>query len=379
MMPRLGVEGCRPMREAKTDVATAAQRMLVVVPNWVGDVVMATPALRALREHFDRAEIVCLMRPYVAEVLGPRCFCDEVLFWSQSRSRAGGQRGFLRLARQLRRRRFDTAVLFANSFRSALLARLAGIKRRIGYDRDGRGPLLSERLVAHRRGGEFMPVSMVKYCAGLARYLGCEVDEDRLELSIRPEDASAADALLGSCGIAPQDRVVLINPGAAYGLAKCWSAERYAEVARELSTQDGVRCVVVCGPAEAPIAKRIGQLGGEDITVLADEPVRLGVLKALIKRCDLLITNDCGPRHFAKAFGRPVVTIFGPTDPRWTETAYPAERKVLIDVECGPCMLKRCPLDHRCMQLITADMVYEAATDLLGQTAGSVTSDGALA
>jgi len=367
------------MTESKDNERPTEERIVVVLPNWVGDVVMATPTLRALRQWAGQAHIAYVCRPYVREVLAPCPWCDEMLFWPQSRSKAGAREGFLELASRLRRGRFDVAVLLANSFRSALLARLAGIKRRVGYDRDGRGLLLTDRLLPHRMAGKFLPVPMVKYYAGIARYLGAEVEEDRLELALRPEDEQAAESVLAGSGIGRQDRFAVINPGAAYGSAKCWPAERFAEVVRRLTSEANLRCVVVCGPQEVPIARRIGQLGGQDVVVLADEPVSLGLLKAIIKRCEVLITNDTGPRHFAKAFGRPVVAIFGPTDPRWTETRYPLERKVRVAVECGPCMLKRCPLDHRCMQLITADMVYAAALEVLDQAARSVQSDAALA
>jgi len=358
------------MKEPHTDLQVGAKKVLVVLPNWVGDVVLATPTLKALRKCFDSAHIAYLMRPYVGELLEPCPWCDSVFHWPQSRSKAGRQHEFLVLAGRLRKERFDLAVLLANSFRSALLARLSGISRRVGYDRDGRGLLLTDRLLPHRKDGKYVPVSMVRYYAGLARYLNCEVDENDLSLPLRPEDEQAAASLISWCGIGPDEKVVLMNPGAKYGSAKCWLPERFAEVARHLSRSGAVRVMVVCAPEEAEVARRIEQLAGDAVVALADKPVGLGLLKGLIKRCDLLITNDTGPRHIAKAFRKPVVTIFGPTDPRWTETDYDLERKVSVPVECGPCMLKRCPLDHRCMQLVTADMVANAAAELLAVGTG---------
>ena len=190
------------------------------------------------------------------------------------------------------------------------------------------------------------------------------MEEDRLELAVCEADRKAAEDLLASQGIGAGERFIAINPGAAYGSAKCWPAERFAEVAGGLHRQTGMRSMVVYGPGEQEIAARIAQCASKEAAAVPPQMVSLGVLKGVLQRCSLLVTNDTGPRHFAKAFGRPVVTIFGSTDPRWTQTQYPLERKVQVAVPCGPCMLKRCPLDHRCMQLVTAEMVCGAAREL---------------
>ncbi len=341
------------------------KRLVVVLPNWVGDVVLATPALRAIRQHYRDTHIAYVMRSYVREVLEPCSWCDEVLFWSKSRNKARQQHDFLRLASDLRKRKFDAALLLSNSFRAALLVRLAGIKVRVGYLRDGRGMLLTVKMMPDRVKGKYVPVSMVRYYGALARYLGCAVDEDGLELAVGDDDRRAADSLLVSQGLGPHEKFIAINPGAAYGSAKCWPAERFADVADGLAKQTGMRSVVVYGPGEQEIAARIVQCARRESAVVPPRIVPLGVLKAVLHRGELLVTNDTGPRHFAKAFGKPVVTIFGSTDPRWTQTRYPLERQVRVDVPCGPCMLKRCPLDHRCMQLVTAEAVCGAALDLL--------------
>ncbi|MFQ5591791.1 MAG: glycosyltransferase family 9 protein, partial [Phycisphaerae bacterium] len=140
----------------------------------------------------------------------------------------------------------------------------------------------------------------------------------------------------------------------------------FAAVADMLVEQRDAAVVVTCGPGEEPIARAIGAAMRRNGLVLTDPALTLGELKSLIKRCDLLICNDAGPRHFAKAFGVPVVTVFGPTHPRWTATDYPAERIVRVDVECGPCQKRVCPLGHlKCMTLVSAEMVFEAADELL--------------
>ena len=341
------------------------KRLLVVLPNWVGDVALATPALRAIREHYPDAHIGYLMRAYAKEEIEPCRWCDEVFFWSGSKNKARRQHDFLRLAKEVRKRQFEVVLLMSNAFRAALLARLAGIKVRIGYSRDGRSLLLTVKMLPDRVKGKYAPTSMVRYYGALARYLGCSVEEDRLELAVCEADRKAAEGLLASQGIGADERFIAINPGAAYGSAKCWPAERFAEVAGALYRQTGLRSVVVYGPGEQEIATRIARCASREAAVVLPQMVPLGVLKGLLQRCAVLVTNDTGPRHFAKAFGRPVVTIFGSTDPRWTETVYPSERKVRVAVPCGPCMLKRCPLDHRCMQLVTAEMVCSAAAEVL--------------
>lgn len=352
----------------KKDIVVTPQdtkRLLIVLPNWVGDVALATPALRAIREHYKDSHIAYLMRPYVRDVLDPCNWCDATYFWSQSKNKAGRQHAFLKLAKTLKEEKFQAAMLLSNSFRAALIARLAKIPHRVGYTRDGRSMLLTVKMMPDRMEGKYIPAPMVKYYGAMARYLGCTVDEARLELPVRSEDRVAADSLLAWYKIGPQDRFAAINPGAAFGSAKCWPAERFAEVAGRLHKQTGMRSFVVYGPGEEQIASRIAQYAQGDVAAVPSQMVSLGVLKGILQRCEILVTNDTGPRHLARALGKPVVTVFGSTDPRWTEMHYPQERKVQVQVPCGPCMLKRCPLDHRCMQLVTAEMVCNAAQTLL--------------
>lgn len=341
------------------------ERILVVLPNWVGDVVLATPALRAIRRGFARSRITFLARQYVADLIAGADWMDEVTFWPAGKSRTQRRQGFLWLASRLRQQRFELAVLLANSFRSALLALLAGAVRRVGYDRDGRGLLLTDRLIAHRLNGRFIPVSMMRYYNGLADYLGCRDLPAKPELPVRQEDVQATDELCRAHGITPERPLVLINPGAAFGSAKCWLPERFADLADRLTETTGARVLVVCGPREQATGQSIRAMLRHDATVLADPPLSLRELMGLVQRCDLLVTNDTGPRHLAIAYDVPVVTIFGPTDPRWTETNYMWERKVIAPVDCGPCMKRLCPLDHRCMSRIDVEMVLEPAIELL--------------
>jgi heptosyltransferase-2 len=339
--------------------------MLVVLPNWVGDLVLATPALRAIREKYDKAHISFLVKPHLADVLGGGDWMDEMLHWPAAKSRHERRQGFLGLAKELREQRFDWAVLLTNSFRSALLARLSGIRRRIGYDREGRGLLLTDKLLPEKTNGKFIPTPMTRYYNAVARYLGCRDCPRRLELFTQADDEAIAQKAITAAGVKDGQPIVVINPGAAFGKAKCWLPERFAEVADRLVRERSAAVFVACGPKELETARQVARHLRQPATILDNPVMRLGPLKALIRRAHLLITNDTGPRHFANAFGTPVVTVFGPTDPRWTETESESERSLMVKVHCGPCMKRECPLDHRCMTWVSSEMVAASAGELL--------------
>jgi heptosyltransferase II len=342
-------------------------RILIVLPKWVGDLVLATPALTAMRQRFANVRISFLVKHSLTDVLSGGNWSDELLFWPTAKGQSRPQRrqGFLGLAAELRERQFDWAVLLTNSFRSALLTRLAGIPRRIGYDRDGRGLLLTDRLLPQKSDGKYVPVPMTRYYNAVARYLGCRDCTSQLELHTTDGDESNAATEISQAGVQPGQPIVIINPGASFGPAKCWPAERFAQVADELSKRHGTATFIACGPEETEIARAVASSMHSKAHVLDRPVMKLGALKALVRRSNLLITNDTGPRHFANAFGTPVITLFGPTDPEWTATESPRERSLMVKVNCGPCMKRKCPLDHRCMTRITTDMVLTEASQLL--------------
>ena len=358
------------MRNRRGSEQADPRSVLVVLPTWVGDFVMATPILRAIRNRFAEAQITFLMEPNLRDLVCGGDWMDECVEWPVKKRRTPLHREYLDLVWALRRRRFEWAVLLPNSFRSALIARMAGVRRRIGYDRDGRGLLLTDRVpVKNRRNGRFIPVPMVEYYADLAEAIGCERPGDQLELFTTPDCDEAVEEKLATLGITgpPEGNpLVVISPGAKYGAAKCWPPERFAAVADRLIETTGAAVIVTCGPGEEPIARSIGASMAKGGFILDDPRLTLGELKSLLRRSDLLICNDAGPRHFAKAFDVPVVTIFGPTDPEWTATSYPKERVVRIDVDCGPCQERVCPYGHlKCMTGVTVESVFEAATQLL--------------
>jgi heptosyltransferase-2 len=324
---------------------------------------MATPALRALRSHFAGARVIAVAKPYVAGVLEGGDWFDQLIYsnggpWAQS---------VPAVAWRLRQLGIDLAVLFPNSFRAGLIAWLGGCRRRVGFNRYGRGPLLTDRLEPLRDvRGRPVPSPVIDSYNRLVEQVGCPWPGHRTELFTTPRDEEAADRVWDQARLADYPEVIALNPGAAFGSAKFWPAEYFVELARALADRRGSGVLVLCGPAERELARRIAAVADRTaVHSLADHPLSLGLSKACVRRCDLLVTTDSGPRHFAAAFDRPVVTLFGPTHIAWTETYFPRAVHLQKKVPCGPCQQRVCPLDHRCMRELTPAEVFEAAARLL--------------
>ena len=353
------------------------QRILVVQPNWVGDAVMATPALRAIRKLYPEAQISYLLRRYVKPIYAGMPWADKLISYRTGRTKKKAGRGqFIDLAARLRARRFDLAILLTNSFRTALVCKMAGVKRIVGYDRDGRGFLLSDKLVPYKERGKYVPTPIVRSYLGIAQYLGAPERDIRLELFVTDHDRRDAAHTFAGAGLDPAlDRpaaaggrpLIVLNPGAQYGAAKCWPTEYFAQLADRLIAEREATILIASAPRERAIVDEIlaGMTRRDAAIDLQRHGLTLGGLKEIVRRADLLITNDTGPRHIAAAFDTPVITLFGPTHPEWTEIYFGKETKLSVPVPCGPCQLKRCPLDHRCMTRLTPGMVYAAATRAL--------------
>lgn len=350
------------------------ETILISIPNWVGDVVMATPALDALRRQFPAARITHLMRPYVADVLGSAGLADEFIFWPSGNSPFG----LLKLIREIRSRSFELGVLLTNSFRSAAVLRLGGVRRRVGYARDGRTWLLNDRLTPIRKNGEFVPVPALDYYNAIATHVGCTDVRDGMVLATRVEDESAIDGRLGA--IDATRPLVVLNPGANYGSAKCWPPEKYALLADALVDRYNARVVASLGPKEREIASQLAAAVTRKIEIFNEPPLGLGPLKALVRRAQLLITNDTGPRHFAPPFGVPVITIYGSSDPAWTVTRFEKERNVMLNLDCQPCMERVCPLKHHdCMRRLEPELVLKAVDEFLSPWRVQLSGEGAAA
>lgn len=328
---------------------------------------MATPTLRALRHRWPDATFVGVMRPWVAETLRGLPWLDEECLFDPHSSDRG--RRMPAVTRFLRDRRLDLAVLFPNDFRSALVGWLAGATRRVGYDRELRGLLLTDRLRVRRYWNGYRPTPLVDYYLELARHLGADPGSHRLELATTSEDEATARALLERHGVG-HEPLVVFNPGGAFGPAKRWPSESFAELGRRLARRHGASVLVLCGPTERALAREIVAYAACDrVTGMEDEPVSIGLAKAIVRQSQLMVTTDSGPRHFAVAFGVPTVSLFGPTYITWTETDFPAEIRLQQKVACGPCQQRTCPRGHhRCMRDLSVDRVYQAARMALEQS-----------
>jgi heptosyltransferase-2 len=270
---------------------------------------------------------------------------------------------------QLRQARIDLAVLFPNSFRTSLAAWLGRCQRRIGFRRDGRGWMLTDRLEPIRNeAGAFKPSPVIDDYNRLAQAAGCPWPGYQMELFTTAADEAGADAFYEKNRIGADDEVVCLNPGAAFGAAKFWPAVHFATLAQDLADFRGSKVVVLCGPSEREQARSIVKLANRpQVFSLADERLSIGLTKALVRRCSLLVTTDSGPRHFAAAFDRPVVSLYGPTFIDWTRTYFEKEINLQKKVPCGPCQQRVCPTDHACMKLLTPQEVLTAAQQLLAK------------
>jgi len=339
-------------------------KILVRAPNWIGDSILAIPAMEAVRARWPRAEIVGLSRPGVAEIYAGQPFVDRVI----PLDAGGGLKDFRAMegtAIKLRAERLDSALLLPNSFSSAWLAWRAGIPERIGYSRDGRGILLT-RKIRVPRAGEIPKHESYYYMELLRRAGWCneapQITQVRLHVSA--DALQSAEDVLKKAGAPPNRPRVALAAGAAYGSAKCWLPERFAEVADRLIDDFRASVILFGTSSERGITSRIAQCMKQPSINLAGL-TNVALLPALMARCRLFVGNDSGAMHVAAAIGIPVVAVFGPTDPEGTAPLTPHRILVREPVFCSPCFLRTCPIDHRCMKRIQAGAVYNAARNWL--------------
>jgi lipopolysaccharide heptosyltransferase II len=322
--------------------------------NWIGDAVMTTPAMGVLRHYFPAAEIVVVANPLVAQLFTHHPYCDRVLVYDKKEKHQGvcGLFGFVG---ELRRERFDLGILLQNAVEAALLAVLGGIPRRAGYRTDGRGLLLSHGVPI---GAGEKRLHHTAYYVRMLERIGVTGEAGRLLLQCSDEEKAKARSLLGA------EAWVAINPGAAYGSAKRWVPERFAEVGDRLAETFGVKILLTGGPGEMAIGRDIEQaMNCRPLNMIGKTGVR--DLMALLSGCRLMITNDSGPMHVAAAFGVPLVAVFGPTDHTTTSPLSDSARIVRKEIDCAPCLLRQCPTDHRCMEAIGVEDVVAVARELL--------------
>lgn len=330
-------------------------------PNWVGDVVMSTPALRALRRACPGAAITLEAKGPFQELLRRHPSFDR--FVAAPASGLGSLRAH---TRALAREGFDWAVLLPDSVRAALPPFLARVPLRIGYARDlPRRLLLTRALDPPREGGRRLPISMIERYLRITRALGVPDAGPELDLAVDPAARERVCKRLAEAGLDAGQPYAVIAPGASFGASKLWPTRHFAAACDGIARRLGLACVVAPGPGEQRVAREVAERA-EIRPILLDAPVTsLAELAALIEGAALLLGNDTGPRQIAVALRTPVVTLMGPTDWRHTQHLMDRQRVLRVPVHCSPCHEKVCPIDHRCMTRLAPRRAVEAAAELL--------------
>jgi heptosyltransferase-2 len=337
---------------------SAISRVCVRSTNWLGDAVMSLPAIRAIRQVFPHAHLAVVARPWVADLYARETAIDRVIPYTAQQG-LGAKRAF---AAMLGRERFDAAILLQNAFDAALMAWLAGIPQRIGYNRDARGLLLSHAIPVPDPGDiprheRFYYLELLRRAGMIERF----PDTGAIRLDGIPQAREAGLAHLGRLGIATP--AVGISPGAAYGNAKRWLPERFAAVAETLAPASAL---LFGSAGERALCETVAESlrrAGAQVHNLAGQTT-LREFIDLAAACRLFLTNDSGAMHVAAALGVPTVAVFGATDDTTTGPTGPLARVVREHAECSPCLLRECPIDHRCMTAVTAARTAAVALEL---------------
>ena len=334
--------------------------IIVRCPNWVGDLIMATPVFECLRNNFPEARLIALTRKYNGRIIEDLPWLDSVIPCDDKTFSS-----LWRPAMAVRDLHPDLAILLPNSFRSWLVARLAGIRKIYGYRR-GERKFLVKGPEPERDENGYIPCPMIDYYLEICRWMGLTVpDNPKPSLNISRQLQIEGDALLQQYGIKKDDTVIGLNPGAKFGSSKCWPPEHFAILADQLEDWFNCKILLLVGPGEDQIADKIVSQSKAAIINTGKNKIDLGQLKPLIHRCQLLITNDTGPRHYATAMDIPVVVLMGPTDPRYTQSNLEQTIVLRHHLDCSPCHKKICPTDHQCMRNIKPEDVLQAAKKLL--------------
>jgi heptosyltransferase-2 len=338
-------------------------RIVVRAPNWLGDAVMSVAALRELRRILPDAQITIVARPGTADIFTDADFIDEVLIYDRR-----GLKSVWQQIRNWKQRQFDLALLFQNAFEAAAIAFLARVPLRVGYDTERRGFLLTHKISLptwkDERHEIFYYLNIV---AELERALlgsTSEVEPD-FRLTVSEDRKKRAQNILRDYGIEPGAPLVLLCPGSVNSRAKRWPAERYAELADKLR-ESGAKVALIGSPSELEVSQSVIAQCQYSPTLLTGK-TSVAEVAALISIADVLITNDTGPAHVAAAVGTPTLVIFGPTNPLTTRPFGSSGEIIRHPPDCAPCMLRDCPIDHRCMTAIMPQEVFERARQMMRQ------------
>ncbi|MBI5181846.1 MAG: lipopolysaccharide heptosyltransferase II [Nitrospirae bacterium] len=335
------------------------KKILIRGTNWIGDAVLTMPAVNAVRKRFIDAEISILVKPWVAGLFVNSPDIDRIIIYGDENyiSLCGKRK----LASDLKKYKFDMAILFQNAFEAAFLAFLAKIPIRYGYNTDGRGMFLTHKIPLS---DETLKKHQVWYYLDLLRPIGINIERPELNLKIGNKDKSSALNILKINRIKKDDLIIGINPGASYGPAKRWLPDKYAKLAEMLIERHNARIILFGSKDDKEVAAEI-------VSISTAKPLNLAGITsltetaALIEQCRLFITNDSGLMHIAAALNVPVIAIFGSTSPEKTGPYGKGHHIIYKNAECSPCLKRKCPTDFRCMGLISVDEVYSRAEKMI--------------
>jgi heptosyltransferase II len=333
------------------------ENLLIRSTNWIGDAVMTTPAIRAIRKNFPNARISLLSKSWVAPVFEDSPHIDQIISYDFE-----GEWKTIRAARTLAKSRFDAAVLLQNAFEAAWVAYLAKIPIRIGYDTDARRMLLTHPV---RRLSKIRKLHQTHYYNEILKGVGLTTDGTWLELYLSSKDHDSALKILKRANICETDFIVGINPSATFGSAKQWFPERFARVSDRLNKKFRSKTIIFGGPGDRELGADIMKMMNASAVDLSGKTT-LKEAMAIIARCGMFITNDSGLMHIAAALNVPQVAVFGSTNFAATGPWSPRARIVRSIVSCSPCLKQKCPLGHReCMKKISVDKVVTTACHLI--------------
>jgi len=333
------------------------KKVLVAAPNWIGDAVLALPAIARVRELFPASRITISGLPHICELFRESPYVNDMRIYSGS---------LLSTVSDIKKCGFDLAILLPNSFRTALIVYLARIPLRCGYNRDGRGIMLNMAIKVDARTKKLPQteyyMNIVNYIFGDGVFSGEQKRKEWLHLS--QGELQHANEILHNFNIPSGSLIIGINPGAAYGSAKRWHPERFALLCRTLVNTHNAKVIVFGSQQEMNIAAEIVNLSQVPVISMAGK-TSIRELMSLIKQCSIFVTNDSGPMHIAAALNIPIVAIFGSTDPEKTGPMGNNHIVIKKDVDCSPCFKRKCPTDLKCMDLITVDDVLKGVERII--------------
>lgn len=335
-------------------------RILIRATNWVGDVVITLPALEAVRECFPESTISILARPWVIPLFEAHPMVDEVIPMKKEKGPLAGAKEIIKTSLMIRRKNFDMAVLFQNAFEAALIVFLAGIKIRIGYNTDHRAILLSQSVMMNY---DLNNEHQTGYYLSILKALGCNAEPRAPKLFVSDKDMEEAHKLLNNEGVKDGDTLLGLSPGAIFGPAKRWPSDRFAQIGDWAIERWNARVVILGSEREKDICDTVSDIMKNPAINLCGK-TDLGKAMALIKNCDLFLTNDSGLMHVAGALKIPLVAVFGSTNPKATGPGGPRSIIVKHNLECAPCLKPVCPTDFRCMLEISVEEVWNELENL---------------